>query len=63
MFSTSALVSERPSCLAASSQSSSDVTLSQVDPLVTLIYPLALVPEAEVVVVTVAVEVVVATDR
>ena len=63
MSSTAALVSLRPICLAACSQSSFDVTLWQEDPLVTLIYPLASVPEAEVVVVTVAVEVVVATDR
>jgi len=32
------VVSERPSCLAASSHSSFDVTLSQVDPLVTMMY-------------------------
>ena len=56
-------MSLKPSCLAASSQSSFDVTLSQVDPLVTLIYPLASVPGAEVVVVAVAVEVMVATDQ
>jgi len=31
-------VSERPSCIAASSHSASDVTLSQVDPLVTMMY-------------------------
>ena len=33
-------VSEKPSCLAASSQSDFDVTLWQLDPLVTLVYPL-----------------------
>jgi len=31
-------VSERPNCLAASSHSAFDVTLSQVDPLVTMMY-------------------------
>ena len=39
MVSSEATVSERPSCLAASSHSAFDVTLWQVDPLVTLKYP------------------------
>ena len=40
MVSSEADVSERPSCLAASSHSAFDVTLWQVDPVVTLVYPL-----------------------
>ena len=39
MDSSKATVSERPSCLAASSQSAFDVTLSQKDSLVTRAYP------------------------
>ena len=58
--SSSAPVSERPSCLAASSHSAFDVTLSQSDPLATLMYPLGFVGEVVVVVVAKVVVVAVA---